>query len=117
MTAQLPWMDEEIEWLANLDDITFGNQPTVEVILERPPQANTSWVNPHPMSVDADTVGTFFPRQRITTQDDESDGLTNDTSNAPSVTHALANDESRETRPPSEALGTKDSSGSLADGV
>jgi hypothetical protein len=110
-------MDEEIEWLANLDDINFGKQPNVEVVLDRPLPANASRVNPHPTSADADTVGTFFPRQKITTQEDDSDGLTNDTSNAPSAPHALANDESRETRPPSEASGAEDPSGSLADEV
>ena len=110
-------MDEEIEWLANLDDINFGKQPNVEVVLDHPLPANASRVNPHPTSADADTVGTFFPGQKITTQEDDSDDLTNDTSNAPSAPHALANDESRETRPPSEASGAEDSSGSLADEV
>jgi hypothetical protein len=103
-------MGEDIEWLENLDDVTFSNKMEVEVIIERPQRP----VNPHPLSADTDTIGTFFPGQIIYNRDEESvansDVMTMDPSE-------LANDESREARPTSEAPGAEDSLGSLAGGL
>jgi hypothetical protein len=103
-------MDEDIEWLENLDDVTFGNKMEVEVILERPQRP----VNPHPSSADTDTVGTFFPGQTIHDRDNESAA---DSEAMTTATSELANDESREARPTSEAPGAEDSPGSLAGGL
>jgi hypothetical protein len=98
-------MDEEIEWLENLGDVSFGTQKTTEVILECPKAPKRSAL---PSSADDDTVGTFFPGQTAATgsNDDECDDLTTDTPANPTQ----ANDEARAAHPPSEATSVAESS-------
>jgi hypothetical protein len=101
-------MNEEIEWLENLGDISFGTQKTTEVVLERPKATKRSAL---PSSADDDTVGTFFPGQNAATggtddESNESDALSTDTPANPTQ----ANDEVGVAHPPSEASSVAESS-------
>jgi hypothetical protein len=113
-------MEEDIAWIENLNDVTFGEKLDMEVIVERPkkaPNINTR-AAARPTSTDNDTVGTFFPgQQTATTQlrnDEDSDALTTDTNIS---TPAHADDKDREACPTFEASVAGDSSKSSADGV
>jgi hypothetical protein len=113
-------MGEDIDWIENLDDVTFGNKMDIEVVIERP--TNPIRAPPRPENADADTVGTFFPGQGIShAVEDESlgasDALTADSTSVIQPDIELANDESREARPTSEASFAEDSTGSSAVGL
>jgi hypothetical protein len=109
-------MNEEIEWLENLSNVSFGMQKTTKVILERPKAPKQSAL---PSSADDDTVGTFFPGHTAATgsnddESNESDDLSTDTPANPTQ----ASDEVRAAHPPSEASSvTESSSKDLAGGV
>jgi hypothetical protein len=100
--------NEEIEWLENLGDVSFGTQKTAEVVLERPKATKRSAL---PSSANDDTVGTFFPGQTAATgsndtENNESDDLSTDTPANPTQ----ANDEVRAAPSPSEASSVAESS-------
>jgi hypothetical protein len=90
-------MDEEIEWIENLNTVTFGHKIKTEVILERPKRSHkTTRSTFHPTSADDDTLGTFFPGQKTATDDHRHDNnsvLTTDTNYSTLVARAPADDE------------------------
>jgi hypothetical protein len=98
-------MNEEITWLENLGNVSFGMQKTIEVVLERPKAPKQSAL---PASANNDTVGTFFLGQAAASgnNDDESNDLTTNTPANPTS----ANDEARAAHPPSEASSVAKSS-------
>jgi hypothetical protein len=111
-------MDEDIEWIENLGDVTFGAQKPTEVVLERPQLPKRS---SRPSSTDDDMVGTFFPRQTAAfcnnQDDDESDALATNTNYSTPVNPTQTNDETRVAHPSSEASVAESSSEDSAGGV
>jgi hypothetical protein len=111
-------MDEDIEWVENLGDVTFGAQKPTAVLLGRPKLPKPS---SRPSSADDDTVGTFFPGQTAVSgnnqDDDESDALTTDTNYSAPAHPTQANDETRVALPTSEASVAESSSEDSAGGV
>jgi hypothetical protein len=113
-------MADNIDWIADLGDVTFDNPSAPVVVADCPilPSAPTPVGLPNlPNSADDDTVGTFFPgqgRADIQTDDDEDD---DDSTTVYTPTFGTANDENREARPVSEAPRAKVSQEALADGA
>jgi hypothetical protein len=119
-------IEEEIAWIENLGDVTFGNKPEAAVFLERPkPASALRRTKVRPTNADDDTVGTFFPGQTVHITDEDSDVLTTNTGISDPVpirisnpvSTRIANDESRATHPFSEASMAEPSSESSAGGV
>jgi hypothetical protein len=119
-------MEEEIAWIENLRDVTFGNKPKAAVILERPkPASSLRHTKDRPTNADDDTIGTFFPGQTVHITDEDSDVLTTNTGisnpvptyiSNPVPTH-IANNESRAAHPFSEASVAEPYTEGLAGGV
>jgi hypothetical protein len=109
-------MGDDIEWAENLDDVTFGNKPEVEIVLERP-KIDSSRFTPLPASADDDTIGTFFPGQAVPNPNEMEDDMSIDTGQT-DPTYRAARDESRAAHPTSEASDTAEASPEAsADGI
>jgi hypothetical protein len=114
-------VEEEINWIANLDDVTFANTLEAEVILERPTKLSAS--HPcMPTSTDADTIVTFHPRQEVAATQD-TDDITQDSDADDSVETGTttgdpdANDGSGAARPHPEAHTAEVLEGTSASGA
>jgi hypothetical protein len=99
-------MDDNIDWIADLGDVTFDNPSAPVVVADGPilPSASAPVGLPNlPNSADDDTVGTFFPGQGCAEMqiDDDEDDDDSTTINTPIF--STTNDENREAHPVSEA--------------
>jgi hypothetical protein len=112
-------MDDDIDWIADLGDVTFDNPSALAVVADRPLLSSAPVGMPAlPNSADDDTVGTFFPGQgRAATQTEDDDTDDDDSTTNYTPTFSTANDENREARPFSEAPRAEVSEEAPADGV
>jgi hypothetical protein len=114
-------VEEEINWIANLDDVTFANTSEAEVILERPAKLSAS--HPRmPTSTDADTIVTFHPGQEVAaTQDTDDITQVSDADDSVETGTTIgdpdANDGSRAARPHPEAHTAEVLEGTSASGA
>jgi hypothetical protein len=113
-------MEEELDWVANLDDVNFESKQEEKIIIERPknPDGILKRQPAYPQSADDDTIGTFFPGQNVAdTNQDEDNSTTNEQEDEETSMDTNAIVETKATQPVFNTETAEDSGESSAKGV